>query len=112
MAGRGRKVANKIRHYFLQDGVPDSGCGLKVFPKATFKLLPYFDHMHRFLPALIKRLNGTIIVHPVNHIDRTQGTSNYTAWNRLWVGIVDLIGVAWLMRRNKLPLISQTYPEK
>ncbi|MFO6424245.1 glycosyltransferase family 2 protein [Motilimonas sp. KMU-193] len=99
------KVANKVRQFFLNDGVPDSGCGLKVFPKHTFLALPYFDHMHRFLPALIKRIGGEIVVCPVNHRDRENGQSNYNAWNRAWVGIIDMIGVMWLRQRTKLPQV-------
>ncbi|CAE6894197.1 Glycosyltransferase like family 2 [Vibrio sp. B1FLJ16] len=100
------KVANTIRHALLGDGVPDSGCGLKVIPKATYLRLPYFDHMHRFLPALIKSLDGEIVVHQVAHRDREVGTSNYNAWNRAWVGIVDLLGVIWLQRRTKTPTVK------
>ncbi|MCE2593698.1 glycosyltransferase family 2 protein [Motilimonas cestriensis] len=99
------KIANGIRQRFLNDGVPDSGCGLKVFPKRTFQALPYFDHMHRFLPALIKRINGKIVVCPVNHRNRAVGQSNYTAWSRAWVGVVDMFGVMWLRKRTKLPRI-------
>ncbi|WP_298770626.1 glycosyltransferase family 2 protein [uncultured Shewanella sp.] len=97
------RFANKVRQTLLADGVPDSGCGLKLFPKKTFMLLPYFDHMHRFLPALIKRLGGAIIICPVNHRDRSAGVSNYNVWNRLWVGIIDLVGVFWLRQRAKYP---------
>ncbi|MBF9001661.1 glycosyltransferase family 2 protein [Vibrio nitrifigilis] len=100
------RVANAVRQFFLRDGVPDSGCGLKVFPRNTFLLLPYFDHMHRFLPALIRRMNGEIIVHPVNHRERTVGESKYNVWNRLWVGIADMIGVMWLRKRTKWPTIE------
>ncbi len=100
------KVANTIRHALLGDGVPDSGCGLKIIPKATYLHLPYFDHMHRFLPALIKSLDGEIVVHQVAHRDREAGTSNYNAWNRAWVGIVDLFGVIWLQRRTKKPMVK------
>lgn len=100
------KIANRIRQFFLRDGVPDSGCGLKIFPRETFLLLPYFDHMHRFLPALICRMNGEIVVHPVNHRDRVTGTSKYNVWNRLWVGIVDLFGVMWLRRRTRWPVVE------
>lgn len=103
------KIANKVRQFFLQDGVPDSGCGLKIFPRQTFLSLPYFDHMHRFLPALIKRLDGSIIIHNVKHRDRTQGTSKYNAWNRAWVGIIDMFGVAWLIRRNKYTHSTKVY---
>lgn len=104
------KIANRVRKAFLKDGVPDTGCGLKVFPRETFLLLPYFDHMHRFLPALIRRMHGEIVVHPVAHRDRFAGTSKYTVWNRLWVGIIDLFGVAWLIRRSKWPIIEKRYP--
>jgi dolichol-phosphate mannosyltransferase len=97
------KFANAIRQKLLDDGVPDSGCGLKLFPKHTFILLPYFDHMHRFLPALIKRLGGDIIVHPVNHRNRDTGRSNYNAWGRAWAGVIDLFGVLWLRKRAKYP---------
>lgn len=100
------KVANTIRHALLGDGVPDSGCGLKIIPKETYLQLPYFDHMHRFLPALIKSLDGEIVVHQVVHRDREVGTSNYNAWNRAWVGIVDLLGVIWLQRRTKKPTVK------
>lgn len=97
------KVANAIRQTILRDGVPDSGCGLKLFPKQTFLALPYFDHMHRFLPCLIKRLSGEIVVCPVNHRNRVAGKSNYNAWNRAWAGIIDLMGVLWLRKRTKYP---------
>lgn len=103
------RLANRVRQKLLGDGVPDSGCGLKLFPKKTFLELPYFDHMHRFLPALIKRMNGDIVVCPVNHRDRNAGVSNYTAWNRLWVGIVDIAGVIWLKKRAKYPTYAKTY---
>lgn len=100
------KVANKIRHALLGDGVPDSGCGLKIIPKATYLQLPYFDHMHRFLPALIKTIGGDIVIHQVKHRDREVGTSNYNAWNRAWVGIVDMFGVIWLQKRTKRPTVK------
>ncbi|OEF25438.1 dolichol-phosphate mannosyltransferase [Vibrio rumoiensis 1S-45] len=99
------KVANGIRHALLGDGVPDSGCGLKIIPKKTYLQLPYFDHMHRFLPALIKCLNGEIVIHQVKHRDREVGTSNYNAWNRAWVGVVDMFGVIWIQKRTKLPKV-------
>ncbi|UJF17107.1 glycosyltransferase family 2 protein (plasmid) [Vibrio sp. SS-MA-C1-2] len=105
------KVANKIRQSLLNDGVPDSGCGLKIFPRDTFLALPYFDHMHRFLPALIKRIGGEINIFPVDHRDRMEGTSNYTAWNRVWVGIVDIIGVMWLVKRAKKPTYTIEHVE-
>jgi dolichol-phosphate mannosyltransferase len=95
------KIANAVRGSILRDGTRDSGCGLKCFPKALFLSLPYFDAIHRFLPALVVR-EGYKVVH-VDVVDRTRlsGTSNYTMWNRLWVGILDLAGVWWLIRRKK-----------
>lgn len=95
------RLANKVRASLLGDGTPDTGCGLKVFPKETFLQLPYFDHMHRFIPALVCRLQGEIVVHEVNHRNRHAGVSKYNMWNRLWVGIVDMLGVMWLQHRAK-----------
>jgi dolichol-phosphate mannosyltransferase len=95
------RVANRVRGSILKDGTRDSGCGLKCFPRALFLSLPYFDAIHRFLPALVVR-EGYKVVH-VDVVDRTRlsGVSNYTVWNRLWVGILDLAGVWWLVRRKK-----------
>ncbi|GLS16092.1 dolichol-phosphate mannosyltransferase [Hydrogenophaga electricum] len=101
------KIANKVRRQILDDGVPDTGCGLKLIPRQTWLLLPYFDHMHRYIPALVRRLGGRIAVVPVNHRHRTAGVSKYTAWNRVWVGIVDMVGVRWLIQRSKLPVLER-----
>ncbi|WP_133407799.1 glycosyltransferase family 2 protein [Parashewanella tropica] len=100
------KIANFIRNAILHDDVPDTGCGLKLIPKMTWQKLPYFDHMHRYLPALIKRMGGQIKVVPVSHRDRAFGVSKYTAWNRVWVGIVDLFGVRWLVKRSRCPVVQ------
>lgn len=97
------RIANRVRQRLLKDDTPDTGCGLKLIPRSTFLALPYFDHMHRFLPALVKRLGGRILVVEVNHRDRNCGASNYTMLSRLGVGIVDLFGVIWLLRRAKCP---------
>ena len=97
------RIANRVRQRLLNDETPDTGCGLKLIPRSTFLSLPYFDHMHRFLPALVKRLEGRVFVVEVNHRDRHCGTSNYTMLSRLGVGIVDLFGVIWLLRRAKCP---------
>lgn len=97
------KVANAVRQYFLNDNISDTGCGLKLFPRDTFLALPYFDHMHRFLPALVKRLGGMVVGVDVHHRHRTRGISKYGISNRLWVGIVDILGVMWLLRRNCVP---------
>ena len=99
------KVANGVRSNLLKDATPDTGCGLKVFSRATFLRLPYFDHMHRFLPALVQRHGGRVESVVVNHRPRERGTSKYGLHNRLWVGIVDLFGVMWLIRRAKKPVV-------
>jgi len=90
----------------LKDKTPDTGCGLKVFARETFLQLPNFNHMHRFLPALVMRNGGAVVSVPVHHRARERGTSKYGVHNRLWVGIVDLFGVAWLQRRVRLPAIE------
>jgi dolichol-phosphate mannosyltransferase len=99
-------IANTVRSKMLQDDTPDTGCGLKLFNRAAFLDLPYFDHMHRFLPALIKRRGGKIVSVAVSHRNREHGKSNYGTFDRLMVGIVDLFGVAWLQRRAKLPVVK------
>jgi dolichol-phosphate mannosyltransferase len=100
------RLANRIRQGLLHDGVTDTGCGLKAIRREAFLRLPYFDHMHRYLPALIRRDGGAIETVLVNHRPRVRGVSNYGFFDRLWVGISDLIGVMWLMRRCKLPTIE------
>ncbi|MDX1915771.1 MAG: glycosyltransferase family 2 protein [Methylophilus sp.] len=100
-------VANTVRSKMLNDDTPDTGCGLKLFKREAFLDLPYFDHMHRFLPALIKRRGGKIVSVPVSHRNREHGKSNYGTLDRLMVGIVDLFGVAWLQRRAKVPVIKE-----
>ncbi len=100
-------IANTVRSKMLNDDTPDTGCGLKLFSREAFLDLPYFDHMHRFLPALIKRRGGKIVSVPVAHRNREHGKSNYGTIDRLLVGIVDLFGVAWLQRRAKIPQIIQ-----
>jgi dolichol-phosphate mannosyltransferase len=97
------RFANGLRDALLKDGVPDTGCGLKVFARDDFLALPYFDHMHRFLPALIQRAGRRVILMPVNHRPRTRGVSKYGVMNRLFVGITDMLGVMWLQRRHRRP---------
>ena len=97
------RIANGVRSRVLADATPDTGCGLKLFARDTFLALPYFDHMHRFLPALVQRSGGRVESVVVAHRPRTRGRSKYGVHNRLWVGIVDLFGVAWLMRRARRP---------
>jgi len=93
------RIANTVRQRILRDNTPDTGCGLKAFSRNTFLLLPYFDHMHRFLPALIRRAGGDVISVPVMHRPRERGRSKYGILDRLWAGLVDLFGVVWLIRR-------------
>lgn len=97
------RVANRVRAALLGDSTPDTGCGLKVFGRAAFLELPQFDHMHRFLPALFLRQGGRVVSVPVGHRPRLRGRSNYGTLDRLWVGIFDLAGVAWLQRRWTRP---------
>jgi len=100
------RMANGIRAGLLRDATPDTGCGLKMFTRAAFLELPAFDHMHRFLPALFIRAGGQVFSVPVNHRPRTRGASKYGTLDRLWVGIFDLVGVYWLQRRWKRPVIE------
>jgi dolichol-phosphate mannosyltransferase len=99
------RVANGVRSGLLGDGTPDTGCGIKIFSRDVFMDLPRFDHMHRFLPALFQRHGARVISVPVSHRQRTRGTSKYGMLNRLWVGIVDILGVMWLRRRYKSGLL-------
>lgn len=96
------KIANAIRRRILKDSSPDTGCGLKIVPRHTFLKLPYFDHIHRFIPALVRRLDGTVVVVQVNHRNRQAGVSKYNMLGRLGAGIIDLLGVYWLLRRAKI----------
>jgi len=98
------RVANGVRAALLGDGTPDTGCGIKLMHRETFLELPAFDHMHRFLPALFQRQGAAVMSVPVNHRPRIRGTSKYGLHNRLWVGIVDLIGVMWLRARYRAGL--------
>jgi len=101
------RVANTVRRAVLGDGTPDTGCGLKLFPRALFLQLPQFDHMHRFLPALVRRAGGSVQSVAVGHRQRSHGVSKYGVLDRLWVGIVDLFGVWWLVRRTLRPVVSE-----
>lgn len=95
------RFANRLRGWILQDGTRDTGCGLKGFRRQAFLDLPYFDHMHRYLPALFTR-DGWQVAHvDVSHRPRGAGRSNYSNLQRALVGVVDLVGVAWLLRRRK-----------
>ena len=96
------KWANAIRSRMLRDATPDTGCGTKLFEREAFLDLPWFDHMHRYLPALMQRAGWKTLSVPVNHRPRASGASKYNNLQRALVGISDLRGVAWLIRRGKL----------
>lgn len=106
------KIANAVRGGLLGDATPDTGCGLKVFPRDMFLGFPAFDHMHRFLPALTIRAGGRVVSVQVNHRPRERGQSKYGLFNRLWVGIVDIFGVMWLNRRLSRVRIAPEDPPK
>ncbi|MBL0162974.1 MAG: glycosyltransferase family 2 protein [Xanthomonadales bacterium] len=101
------KLANAIRSRLLRDQTPDTGCGIKLFEREAFLDLPYFDHMHRYLPALMQRAGWQVRSVPVNHRARGTGVSKYNNLNRALVGIADLRGVAWLIRRSKRTAIEE-----
>lgn len=100
------RVANAVRARLLGDGMPDTGCGLKVFRRDAFLTLPHFDHMHRFLPALFLRQGAQVVTVPVNHRARQSGQSNYRTLDRLGVGLIDILGMLWLQRRWIRPEIE------
>ncbi|HEY8553032.1 MAG TPA: glycosyltransferase, partial [Burkholderiales bacterium] len=95
------RIANGVRSRVLRDRTPDTGCGLKLIRRELYLALPYFDHMHRFLPALVQALGAPTLSIDVNHRPRQRGRSNYGLHDRLWAGIVDLLGVLWLTRRMR-----------
>ena len=97
----GSRLANALRARLLKDGTRDTGCGLKAFRREAFLRLPYFDHMHRYLPALFRRDGWEVALVDVSHRPRAAGRSNYSNLQRALVGIHDLVGVAWLIRRRK-----------
>jgi dolichol-phosphate mannosyltransferase len=106
------QIANLVRRWMLGDGTADSGCGLKLFPRSLYLDLPYFDHMHRFLPALALREGGIVRSIRVNHRARRGGVSKYRVFDRLGVGVVDLFGVIWLKRRAARPqLLDEILPD-
>jgi dolichol-phosphate mannosyltransferase len=95
------RVANGVRNAILHDGTRDTGCGLKAFRRDVFLIMPYFDGLHRFLPALVRREGYDIAYVDVIDRPRHSGVSNYGFFDRLWIGIMDLVGVWWLIRRKK-----------
>jgi glycosyltransferase involved in cell wall biosynthesis len=106
------RIANAVRRGVLRDGTRDTGCGLKAFRREVFLALPYFDGLHRFLPALVRRDGFDIAYVDVIDRPRRHGRSNYGAWDRLWVGIADIFGVRWLIRRRRrIPQVSEVNPD-
>jgi dolichol-phosphate mannosyltransferase len=102
------RVANAIRNAILHDGTRDTGCGLKAFRREVFLMMPYFDGLHRFLPALMRREGFDIVYVDVIDRPRHSGVSNYGFFDRLWIGIMDLFGVWWLIRRKKpTPVVTE-----
>jgi dolichol-phosphate mannosyltransferase len=101
------KFANALRSRLLRDETPDTGCGIKLFDRAVFLDLPYFDHMHRYLPALFKRAGWNCVSVPVNHRERSTGVSKYNNLQRAWVGLTDLRGVSWLIKRSKVTGVEE-----
>lgn len=101
------RFANGLRRRLLRDQTPDTGCGIKLFERAAFLELPYFNHMHRYLPALMQRSGWKTVSVPVNHRERGSGVSKYNNLQRALVGIFDLAGVAWLIRRNCPTQVSE-----
>ena len=102
------RIANGVRGAILRDGTRDTGCGLKAFRRDVFLALPYFDGLHRFLPALVRRDGFDVAYVDVVDRERRHGVSNYGMWDRLWIGIVDLAGVWWLLRRRRrVPQVSE-----
>jgi len=103
------RIANAVRARLLRDDTPDTGCGIKVIQRDAFLRLPYFNHMHRFLPALVLAQGGRCVSLPVNHRPRGAGRSHYGLNNRLWAGLIDMAGVMWLRRRSCLPAVIEEY---
>lgn len=102
------RAANRLRAWMLNDDTRDTGCGLKAFRRDAFLALPFFDHVHRYLPALFKREGWEIAHVDVAHRAREHGSSKYTNFGRAVVGVTDLLGVWWLLRRRRLPRIAST----
>jgi dolichol-phosphate mannosyltransferase len=106
------RVANAVRGHILKDGTRDTGCGLKAFRRELFLALPYFDGLHRFLPALMRREGREVRLVDVVDRPRRAGRSNYGLFDRLWIGILDLAGVWWLIRRRRrVPIVSNLRKE-
>ena len=97
-------LANSFRRWMLQDGAADTGCGLKAFRRDAYLALPFFDHMHRYLAALMEREGYKVLYVPVGHRPRIFGSSKYGIWDRLGDGLADIFGVLWLKKRARTPI--------
>ena len=97
------RLGNGVRRRLLRDRARDTGCGLKVLPREVYLRLPYFDHMHRFLPALVRREGLEVAFVEVSHRPRMSGRSKYTNLRRLWASMGDLVGMVWLLNRARSP---------
>ena len=104
------RVANRVRAFVLRDGTRDTGCGLKAIRRDVYLALPYFDALHRFMPALVKREGFAVVHRAVVDRPRHSGVSNYGMLDRLFVGLLDLAGVWWLIRRRRPPPESSESP--
>lgn len=105
-------IANKVRAFVLRDDTADTGCGLKAFRRDVYLSLPFFDALHRFTPALVKREGLEVRYVEVIDRPRRNGNSHYGMWNRLWIGILDLYGVYWLIRRRRrVPEVTEVQPD-
>jgi dolichol-phosphate mannosyltransferase len=104
------RFANWIRDKVLDDGCPDTGCGLKVYRRADYLALPFFTSMHRYLPAFFITYGHEIAYEPVNDRPRLRGASKYTNLGRALIGLYDLVGVSWLRRRTALPPVAEDKP--
>lgn len=102
------RLANKLRATILKDDTRDTGCGLKAFPRDVFLALPFFDHIHRYLPALVRREGLEVMLVDVSHRAREAGSSKYTNFGRALVGVQDLLGVRWLISRRRVPTVTHT----
>jgi dolichol-phosphate mannosyltransferase len=106
------RIANAVRGAILRDGTRDTGCGLKAFPRDVYLMMPYFDGLHRFMPALVRREGLDIAYVDVVDRPRRSGVSNYGFFDRLWIGIMDIAGVWWLIRRKKpTPIATEVTPQ-
>ncbi|MEM7686818.1 MAG: glycosyltransferase family 2 protein, partial [Pseudomonadota bacterium] len=102
------RLANKLRARMLRDDTRDTGCGLKAFRREVFLSLPFFDHLHRYLPALVKREGLEVMLVDVSHRSREAGQSKYTNFGRALVGFQDLLGVWWLLKRRRIAEVTHT----